>query len=74
MFWSGDSTPEEQSWHLLGLGVVETCPGPSLGGGFALVFQWGWYLATPKFQLENKTPGLITRGNNVAESWEQLPC
>lgn len=74
VFWSGDTIPKEQIQHFWGVVVVvETCPEPSVGDRLALLFQWCQYLATQKFQLENKTPGLITRGNNVAESWEQLP-
>lgn len=62
VFWSGDTIPKEQTQHFLGGVVVETCPEPSVGDRFALLFQWCQYLATRKFQLENKTLGLITRG------------
>lgn len=71
---SGVQIPFQRSHpSTLGVGVVQTCPEPAVSGRFALLFQWCQHLATQKLQLENKTPGLITRGNNVAESWAQLP-
>lgn len=71
MLWGGDPIPEQQTQPFLAAGGWSR---PVLSLLWVTGLPWcPSGASTQKLQLENETPALLTRGHNVAESWEQLP-